>query len=374
MCREIKWVTDTEDLLSRLAGVHRGPLAVDTEADSMHHYPEKVCLVQLSFAKVDLLVDPLGGIDLSALQPLLTEPGLQKIMHGADYDLRMLHRDFGLEVCGLFDTMLAARLTGETAFGLAALLQKHLDISLDKKYQRADWSIRPLPGDMEAYAVMDTRHLQRLAELLQAELLRLGREEWAAEEFGRLEKVRWRETAGEQAYRRVKGSSLLDRRGLACLRELVVMREKAARKADRPPFKILSNELLMKIATEMPQSRSELAAIPRLPASWSRGRRLEMLWEAARAALDMAESLLPESRQQTGRRSSKRFEKRLRMLCKRRDGLAGELRIEPSLLASKAVLGQVLSKIESGEAPEEVPDLRSWQAGLLRPAFEALEG
>ena len=288
MCREIKWAVETDELLSRLAGVQRGPLAVDTEADSMHHYPEKVCLVQLSFGKVDLLVDPLAGIDLTVLQPLLREPGLRKIMHGADYDLRMLDRDFGLKVCGLFDTMLAARLTGETAFGLAALLQKHLGIALDKKYQRADWSLRPLPADMEAYAVLDTRHLESLAELLQAELDRLGRAEWAAEEFGRLEKVRWRETAGEDAYRRVKGSGSLDRRRLACLRELVIMREKAARKADRPPFKILSNDLLLKVATEMPQSERELAATSRLPASWSRGRRLALLWEAVQSALGMA--------------------------------------------------------------------------------------
>jgi ribonuclease D len=374
MCREISWVAETDELLSRLAGVGRGPLAVDTEADSMHHYPEKVCLVQLSFAEVDLLVDPLAGVDLTALQPLLLDSGLRKIMHGADYDVRMLHRDFGLEVRGLFDTMLAARLTGETAFGLAALMQKHLGIALDKKYQRADWSLRPLPSDMKSYAVMDTRHLESLAGLLQAELERLGRAEWAAEEFGRLENVRWRETAGEDAYRRVKGSGLLNRRGLGCLRELVVMREKAARKADRPPFKILSNDLLIEIAKEMPQSVRELAAIPRLPVSWSRGRRLEMLWEAVRTALAMAESLLPEGRKRAGKRNSKPFEKRLRTLCKRRDGLAGELGIEPSLLASRAVLGQVLTNLESGESPEEVPDLRSWQARLLRPAFEALDG
>jgi ribonuclease D len=373
MCREITWVKETGQLLSRLAGVGSGPLAVDTEADSMHHYPEKVCLVQLSFAEVDLLVDPLAGIDLTALQPLLIDPGLRKIMHGADYDVRMLHRDFGLEVRGLFDTMLAARLTGETAFGLAALLHKHLGITLNKKYQRADWSIRPLPEEMEAYAVMDTRHLQSLAEILQAELERLGRTEWAAEEFGRLEQVRWRETAGEEAYRRVKGSGLLNRRGLACLRELVVMREKAARKADRPPFKILSNDLLIGIARELPQSVSELAAIPRLPVSWTHGRRLDMLWEAVRTALALAESLLPEGRKRTGKRNSKPFEKRLRTLCKRRDGLASDLGIEPSLLASRAVLGQVLTNIESGESPEDVPDLRSWQAGLLRPAFEALD-
>lgn len=372
MCRRMVWITETGELPARLAGVGRGPLAVDTEADSMHHYPEKVCLVQLSFGEVDLLIDPLAGIDLTLLQPLLAERGVRKIMHGADYDLRMLRRDFGLEVSGLFDTMLAARLTGEGACGLAALLHKHLGIELDKKYQRADWSQRPLPGDMAAYAVMDTRHLERLADILLRELDRLGRAEWAEEEFSRLEKVRWREPAVEESYLRVKGSGSLDRRGLACLRELVVMREKAARRQARPPFKILGNDLLLKIAGTMPRSEKELAAIPHLPHSWSRAGRLEMLWEAVRRALEQPEALLPERGQPRVRRAGRRFEKRLRMLCKQRDRLAGELGIEPALLASRAVLGQALSNIENGEAPEAVPDLRSWQARLLRPAFEAL--
>ena len=373
MCGEIKWVSQTGELLSLLEGVGAGPLAVDTEADSMHHYPEKVCLVQLSFAGLDLLLDPLAELDLqTALQPLLGDPGIPKIMHGADYDLRMLHRDFGVEVRGLFDTMLAARLTGERSFGLAALLLKHLGVELNKRYQRADWSQRPLPAEMRSYAAMDTRHLHRLAGLFATELESLGRSAWAREEFDRLEQVRWREHADDAAYRRLKGSGSLSRRGLALLRELVALREREAIEADRPPFKILSNEALLSIAREAPQSERELVERTRLPASWSSGRRLRRLWKAVKRALDQPESLLPEVKRSEGKRATKSFEKRLRLLCKRRETLAGELGIEPSVLAARSVLGKALSNRERGESLDAIPELREWQAGLLRPLFDGI--
>jgi ribonuclease D len=373
MRRKVRWVADSKKLLSLLEGVGAGPLAVDTEADSMHHYPEKVCLVQLSFADLDLLLDPLAELDpYASLQPLLGDPTIPKIMHGADYDLRMLHRDFGLEVNGLFDTMLAARLIGERAFGLAALLKKHMGVELNKRYQRADWSLRPLPEEMRSYAAMDTRYLDRLAELLGNELDRLGRSAWAKEEFDRLERVRWRDSADDEAYRRVKGSGSLTRRGLAILRELVALREEAALRADRPPFKILSNELLLNIARGMPRSERELAGSERLPASWSGGGRLRRLMDAVKRALELPEERLPEMKRQQGKRTTKSFEKRLRRLCKRRDAMAAELDLEPSLLASRSVLSQALSGFENGERLEQVQDLRAWQARLLQPLFDGM--
>jgi ribonuclease D len=373
MCREVKWVSESKRLLSLLEGVGAGPLAVDTEADSMHHYPEKVCLVQLSFADSDLLLDPLAELDpYVSLQPLFGDPAIPKIMHGADYDLRMLHRDFGLEVNGLFDTMLAARLIGERAFGLAALLKKHIGVELDKRYQRADWSVRPLPEEMRSYAAMDTRYLAQLAGLLESELDRLGRSAWAEEEFHRLERVRWRDSADDEAYRRIKGSGSLSRRGLAILRELVVLREEAALRADRPPFKILSNELLLNIAKVMPRSERELTRNERLPASWSSGARLRRLMDAVKRALDLPEERLPEMKRPQGKRATKSFEKRLRRLCKRRDAMAAELDIEPSLLASRSVLGHALAGFENGESLEQVKELRAWQAGLLQPLFDGM--
>src|SRR4029079_2620570 len=151
--------------------------------------------------------DPLVGVSLEPLRPLLQDRGVAKVMHGADYDLRLLARDHAVDVAGVFDTMIAARLTGERAFGLAALLEKHLGVRLDKSHQRADWSRRPLPPAMAAYAVEDTRHLAELGTRLRARLAELSRLSWAEEEFRRLEGVRWAESAEPEPWRKIKGAS-----------------------------------------------------------------------------------------------------------------------------------------------------------------------
>jgi ribonuclease D len=149
MSRRIEWCRSSEELADWIDRIGSGPLALDTEADSLHHYPEKVCLIQLSFEDVDLLVDPLSGADPTLLRQALLDPALPKLLHGADYDLRILNRDYGLEFRGLFDTMIASRLVGTRKFGLAALLAEHFDVELNKSLQRADWSRRPLSEAME---------------------------------------------------------------------------------------------------------------------------------------------------------------------------------------------------------------------------------
>jgi ribonuclease D len=370
MRNSVRWIRDTGELASQLRKVGRGPLCIDTEADSMHHYPEKICLIQISFLEGDFLIDPLADVELTVLRTVLEDREVRKVLHGADYDLRMLHREFGLQIHGLFDTMIAARLVGERAFGLAALLERYLGVKLDKKFQRADWSLRPLPEGMEAYAAMDTRYLEQLAALLEEKLDGLERRAWAAEEFERLEKVRWRETTVDDAFRRIKGSGSLDRQGLAVLRELVGMREVAARKADRPPFKILKNELLMMISKRQPQTERALAELPNLPLHWRRERGLRKLLRAVRRGLELPEDQLPELRLAGHERAGKSLEKALRALCRHRDVLAAELGIESSVLASRSVLARALDRIDRGEDPEGVQELRRWQARILRPAFE----
>jgi ribonuclease D len=365
------WIRTTDELASLLPKVGSGPLCIDTEADSMHNYPERVCLVQLSFLEGDFLVDPLQDVDLTLMRPIFEDGGVRKVLHGADYDLRMIDREFGLHIRGLFDTMVAARLVGERAFGLAALLDRFMGVKLDKRFQRADWSLRPLPTEMVEYASMDTRYLEQLAVLLEERLSGMGRLQWAAEEFERLEGVRWREAPAEEAYRRIKGSGSLDRRGLAVLRELVGMRERAARKANRPPFRILKNDLLLAISNRLPERASELTELPNMPAPWKRERGLEKLLRAVRRGLELPEDRLPQRRIARNDRGLRNLEKPLRALCKRRDELAAELGIEPSVLAPRSVLVQALERIENGEDPEGVRDLRRWQAGILKPAFDA---
>ena len=256
------WVDRSATLENELADVGRGPLALDTEADSMHHYREKVCLIQLSFGGRDLLVDPLAGVDLAPLRPVLVDPGTRKILHGADYDIRILHRDYDLEIVGLFDTMIAARLVGERAFGLSALLEKFLDVKLDKKYQRADWSRRPLTPEMESYALCDTRYLEPLARILEERLEQLGRGEWAAEEFRRLENVRWAAERGpEGLLQRLKGVQALDRRQLAVANELVLLRDETARRRDQPLFRVMRDEVLLELVKLGPSIEPRAAEV-----------------------------------------------------------------------------------------------------------------
>src|SRR6185436_3848294 len=177
-----------DDAMERVAA--NRVVAVDTEADSLHSYFDKVCLIQISVPGHDLIVDPLRKLDLSRFGEVLANREITKILHGADYDLRILNRDFGFTPVNLIDTMICAQLLGYEAIGLAALLEKHFALKLDKSHQRADWAQRPLPRDMLEYAATDTRHLLDLADKLRTELLALGRWEWAEEEFARLEMIR----------------------------------------------------------------------------------------------------------------------------------------------------------------------------------------
>jgi ribonuclease D len=363
---EIEWVRDTASLESMLAVLGPEPVAVDVEGDSLHHYPEKVCLLQLTFAGRHVLVDPLADVDVKRLGPVLADANVRKVFHGADYDLRVLQRDFGLRVRGLFDTMIAARLVGERAFGLSALLEKYFTVRLEKKYQRADWSRRPLPSAMEAYAVMDTRYLAPLAERLEAQLSELGRSAWAEEEFERLEAVRWSESLDPQAFRRVKGSAGLHRRGLALLRELFELREGEARRRDRPPFRVMRDEQLLHLARTAPRDPADLVGIPEF---WRRGRGARALLQAVCRAADCAEQDLPEIQPRTRRRGSTRRGGAWQRIRGERDQLARRLGLEPSVLAPRAALEEALERVGRGEDPARATELRRWQLSLLRPAL-----
>ncbi|MCP3979868.1 MAG: ribonuclease D [bacterium] len=370
--RAIRWIATDDELTDELGRVGPGPLGLDSEADSLHRYPEKVCLVQISHGGRNALIDPLAGVDMGRLGPLLHDVGLRKILHGADYDLRVLHRDFGLELTGLFDTMIAARLVGERAFGLAALLQKYLDVTLDKKHQRADWSRRPLSPALLEYAATDTRHLEALVAELEPRLVALGRREWAEEEFRNLEVVRWTEKDRSEAYRRVKGSNALDRRELALLRELFALREREARERGRPPFRVMPDAVLLALAETRPSRVETLGSLRGLPRGWERGRRAESLLQAVRTAEGLAQEELPPLRLPRERpRISKAVEERLKRLCKERDRIAEELDLEPSVVASRSALEASIARVDRGEEPGP-PEMRGWQARCLRPAFDAL--
>ena len=361
----MKWIDRQEALqpaLERIAAEQ--VVAIDTEADSLHSYFDKVCLVQISIPGEDFIIDPLARVDLAKFGEILGNPSINKVFHGGDYDLRIMNRDFGFVVKNLVDTSIAAQLLGYPAFGLAALLDRHFGVKLNKVHQRADWSMRPLPPDMLAYASMDTHYLTALADKLREELVALGRWEWALEEFTRLEAVRYRE-ADEDAepWRKLKSISGLDRRSLAILRDLHHWRDSLARKADRPPFKIIGNDSIIEIAKEKPQTTRELEAVKSV-ARYHSDRYGRDLLQIVRRALEIAEDELPEKNEPRPWIRDRALESRIERLKKVRDRFAAELKIDPAMLGPRHVLTSVAT---SGTL--DVPAMREWQKRVIGEAL-----
>lgn len=344
----------------------RPVVAVDTEADSLHSYFDKVCLVQLSAEGEDWIVDPLSDIDLGRFGRLLANPAITKIFHGGDYDLRILNRDFGFTVSNMIDTMVCAQLLGYPSVGLAALLERHFGIELNKVHQRADWSMRPLKPDMLRYAALDTHHLAALSAILRDALTSLGRWEWALEEFARLEAVRFREAQdGDQPFRRLKGISGLDRRALGVLAALHEWRDRLARKADRPPFKIIGNDSMIEIAKARPGTREELVRIKGVPAYHS-GRFGHEILSIVQSVMARPEDGMPERNESKPWVRDRALEMRIERLKKIRDRFARELAIDPAILAPRHVLSAIAT-IEPRSIGElsQVPAMRDWQRRVL---------
>ena len=340
-------------------------VAVDTEADSLHSYFDKVCLIQLSIPGEDLIVDPLKKFDLGRFGALLAERGVRKVLHGADYDLRILNRDFGYTIGNVVDTSICAQLLGYEGIGLAALIERHFGIQLDKSHQRADWAMRPLPRNMLEYAATDTRHLIPLAEKLRAELEALGRWEWATEEFGRLENIRFEKEEVEEPFRRMKGLGGLDRRTLAIVQRLYDLRDALARKADRPPFKIFSNEIILESARVKPSTPAELEKVKPLPPS-QRARYGRDIIRIVREALALDEEALPQRSESKPWARDKSLESRVNKLKAARDKVVKELKIDPAVLAPRHVLTAVA---EAGTL--DVAAMRQWQKRVVGDALLA---
>ena len=331
-------------------------LALDTEADSLHAYPEKVCLIQISTMHGDELVDPLAPINLDSLFDVFNSREL--IFHAADYDLRLLEKHHQFRPSAIFDTMLAARLLGERQFGLSALVEHFLGVTLDKGSQKADWAQRPLTEKMEIYARNDTHHLKPLADKLESALKAKGRLAWHQESCARLIEDCSRPAAVDtDAVWRVKGSSILNRPALAILRELWQWREKEAIAYCRPPFFVLSHERMVDIAVAA-ATKQTLDQI--LPPKIS-PRRREALLESVKAGLAVPADRHPEILRHEFRRPSEAEFRRFREIEKRRNAHAHELAIDPTLIASKAVIGDL-----ARDWDKYATELMNWQRELLK--------
>jgi ribonuclease D len=255
-------IADPSALAELVTGLSGEPVvALDTESNSFHVYRERVCLLQISTPSGDWILDPLA-VDVKSLGEVLCD-GRETVLHGADYDVRCLQREYGWRFPRLFDTMAAARRLGRAGLGLSALVEAQFGVRLSKAFQRSDWGHRPLTPEQLAYAALDTHFLLPLHARLCAELLERGALEEARREFARIAAAEFRERIFDpEGYRRLKGARELDVEGSRILRALYLAREERARAADRPPFKVLGEQAMLELARVRPRTEEAVRAIP----------------------------------------------------------------------------------------------------------------
>ncbi len=337
-------------ILPRLRQFDR--IAVDTEADSLHCYFEKLCLIQLTFDGEDFLVDPLSGIDLQPLCSALSEREI--VLQGMDFDLRLLRRAYDLPVNTVFDTVIASRMLGLREFSLAALVQQYFDVTLAKGSQKANWARRPLPHAMEIYAKNDTHFLLPLAEQMETQMRDLGRLEWFRQSCQRAldQTLVSRERDPDEAWR-IAGSGTLPPREGAVLRAIWRWRDSEAQHADRPAFHILQNSAMIDSA-----KRFVAGETPEFSHLSDRRRRGFMA--AAQEALELPESSWPQKPPRGVRTRTPGFDKKVEELRRRRDHHAKELSIDPAFIAPR----NTLEKIATDAAWSEKL-LVQWQRELL---------
>jgi ribonuclease D len=238
-------------------------MAIDIEADSLYHYFDKVCLIQVSIERETFILDPLAVSNLSALGPIMSDPNIEKVFHAAGYDIFCLQRDYHFRFSNIFDTHIAAQLLGYEHLGLSALMEILLSIAHSKRCQRDDWSRRPLVAEQLDYAAMDTHHLLHIRDILSEQLEAKGRRAWATEEFAAAAAgIQQEKEFDPEGYRRIKGSRDLSAREILVLRALFILRERYARELDLPPFKVLNNPILLDLARRPPRSPHEMFKRP----------------------------------------------------------------------------------------------------------------
>jgi len=350
-------------------------LALDTEGASFHRFLDRIYLLQLSTRERSAIIDPLPIGTPQKLGDLLQDPKVEVVFHDADYDLRLLHQDYGWHVTKIFDTRVAAQLLGIKSFGLAALLEQYFDVKLDKKHQRADWSMRPLTHDMLEYAAQDTRFLLQLRDQMKAALERRSRWHWAEEEFQRLEGTRWEAEESMEGFLRLKGARDLTRRELAVLREVANWRDTVAAQLDRATFRVMGNEVLFELARRAPRSVSELSAIKGMPRGMiDRGG--GDIVASVRRGMEAPEADLPRFPRGQRWNKDRDFDDRVGRLKSVRDEAATRLELDPGVLCSRERLENVArSGAKTVTDLATVPDLRRWQIEEMGEGFvQALRG
>jgi len=359
---ESQIIDKTVDLQKMIRSVEKEKaVAVDLEADSMYHYQEKVCLIQIATEKASFVVDPLAIKDLAPLKPIFSNPDIQKIFHGADYDVRSLYRDFEIRINNLFDTELACRFLGIKETGLQAVLKMFFNVNVDKKYQKKDWSKRPLPKEMMAYASKDVIYLLPLARMLIHKLKKIDRMAWVLEECEDLSKVRPALSNEAPLFMKFKGAGRLKSRSLAVLEALLQFRKRVAEKKDRPFFKIIGNESIIKITTARPATLRRLKNINALS-----NRQISMygsdLIMVVAKTLKIPESELPVFPSQKPPVLPNGAPAKIKALKFWRASKANALGIDPGMLCNNALITAIAVKNPGdSEFLETVKEMKNWQ-------------
>lgn len=336
-------------------------IAVDLEADSMFHYQEKACLLQITSNGLNYIVDPLCDCNVKALAPILENGEIQKVFHGADYDVRCLYRDFGIELHNLFDTQVAARFLGEPQTGLAPLLESRFGVQLEKKYQKKNWSLRPLPPEMMAYAANDTVHLLELAEILKKELVEKDRLFWVEEECEILTHARPMPPNDGPMFLRFRGAGKLDPRSLQVLENILHVRDNLARKWNRPLFKVLGNTPILEMAQKRPLNTKGLVSLHGFSPKQAKMFGHELI-RAIKAGKSVPEEKLPSYPRKKRPPLNPKAPKRAKVLKDWREKMGEELGVESSVVLTNAQIQAMASnKPRSIRELDECQEVRQWQ-------------
>ncbi len=340
-------------------------IGMDLEADSMHCFKEKICLIQIAAQGGAFLVDPFLIKDFSPLVTLLENKDIIKIFHGADFDVRSLDREHGVEIENLFDTEIACRFLNIRERGLAALLKENFNVHVDKKFQKVDWSQRPLKEDMIAYSVGDVAHLFELYTRLRDRLEKSNRLSWAKEEFEALARVRYESNHQLPLFKKFKGSGKMDNRSLAVLENLLQVRMDIAEKKDQPLFKIISSQSILALTTHKPQNIEEMISIKALSK-----KQANMYGSLCKEAIASAQALphgdLPSYPKTSKPKKDPQALERIKRLKKMREKQSISIGMEPGFLINNHLITAIaFENPTSLEELLEKTDIRNWQKEAL---------
>ena len=340
-------------------------IGVDLEADSMHCFSEKICLIQIAGPDQAWLVDPFLIDDFSPFSKILENPNIIKVFHGSDFDVRSLDRELSVEIENLFDTEIACRFLNIKARGLGALLKTFFDIDVDKKYQKVDWSKRPLKEEMIAYSVGDVATLVQLHDLLKERLEKIGRLAWAREEFELQARVKYENNHIRPLFKKFKGAGKLDNRSLAVLEYLLEVRISQAEKKDLPPFKIMSNQSIMTMVQHRPGSVEAILKHRALSPKQA-GMYGQLCVDAVQTAVALPHRELPSYPRTRMPRKTSQVLGRIDALKKMREAASDTLGMEPGFLINNNTISAVASdKPSCVEDLFEIPGMRNWQVEAL---------